>query len=60
MGESLDSKTMDEHTVDEEAPPPCDSRLAALLRNLGGAQANDSGWPLFDRKYVGYPRFRKE
>jgi hypothetical protein len=30
------------------------------MRRLMGAQANDSGWPTFSRKYAEYPRFRKE
>jgi hypothetical protein len=34
--------------------------LAALMQGLMGAQANDSGWPMFSGKYVEYPRFRKE
>ncbi len=34
--------------------------LAALVRELAGAQANDTGWPLFKGKYEEYPRFRKE
>jgi hypothetical protein len=34
--------------------------LAALMRGLMGAQANDNGWPTFNGKYVEYPRFRKE
>jgi hypothetical protein len=52
-------------------PPPPDSvpkpkiggaggELSTLMRNLMGAQANDSGWPTFSGKYVEYPRFRKE
>jgi hypothetical protein len=34
--------------------------LSTLMRNLMGAQANDSGWPTFSGKYVEYLRFRKE
>jgi hypothetical protein len=34
--------------------------LAILMQGLMGAQANDSGWPMFNGKYVEYPRFRKE
>jgi hypothetical protein len=30
------------------------------MQGLMGAQANDSGWPMFSGKYVEYPRFRKE
>ncbi len=30
------------------------------MQGLMGAQANDSGWPTFNGKYVEYPRFRKE
>jgi ribulose bisphosphate carboxylase small subunit len=30
------------------------------MRGMMNAQANDSGWPTFSRKYVEYPRFRKE
>jgi hypothetical protein len=36
------------------------NELAALMQGLMGAQANDSGWPTFNGKYVEYPRFRKE
>jgi hypothetical protein len=35
---------------DEETDPPGVGGLAALLRNLGGTQANYLGCPLFDRK----------
>jgi hypothetical protein len=35
-------------------------KLANLMRGLMGAQANDSGWPMFSGKYVEYPCFRKE
>jgi hypothetical protein len=34
--------------------------LAILMQGLMGVQANDSGWPTFNRMYVEYPRFRKE
>jgi hypothetical protein len=34
--------------------------VADLVRCLAGAQANNSGWPMFNGKYVEYPRFRKE
>ncbi len=34
--------------------------VADLVRRLAGAQANYSGWPIFNGKYVEYPRFRKE
>jgi hypothetical protein len=30
------------------------------MRGMMNAQANDSGWPTFSRKYVEYPRFRKK
>ncbi len=36
------------------------SDLSALMQGLMGAQANNSGWPTFSRKYAEYPRFRKE
>jgi hypothetical protein len=36
------------------------SEVTDLIRCLAGAQANDSGWPVFNGKYVEYPRFRKE
>jgi hypothetical protein len=39
--------------------PPGDE-LAILMQGLMGAQANDSGWPTFNGKYMEYPRFRKE
>jgi hypothetical protein len=35
------------------------NEMADLIRCLSGAQANDSGWPVFKGKYVEYPRFRK-
>ncbi len=31
-----------------------------MLRDLGGAKADDEGWPIFNGKYVEYPRFRRE
>ncbi len=34
--------------------------VADLVRCLAGAQANDNGWPVFNGRYVEYPRFRKE
>jgi hypothetical protein len=34
--------------------------LATLLRGWGQLKANDSGWPVFNGKYVNYPRFKKE
>jgi hypothetical protein len=34
--------------------------MADLVRCLVGAQANYSGWPTFNSKYVEYPRLRKE
>jgi hypothetical protein len=37
-----------------------DGNLATLLRCLGGAQANYSGWPIFKGRYVKYPKFKKE
>ncbi len=36
------------------------NEVADLIRCLSGAQANDSGWPVFTGKYVEYPRLRKE
>jgi hypothetical protein len=36
------------------------SEVAVLVRSLAGAQADDSGWPMFSPKYVEYSRFRKE
>jgi hypothetical protein len=36
------------------------NEVTDLVRCLAGAQANDSGWPLFNGRYVEYPRFRKE
>jgi hypothetical protein len=48
----------------ELAPRPrmggAGNELTALMQGLMGAQANDSGWPAFSRRYVEYPRFRKE
>jgi hypothetical protein len=34
--------------------------VTSLMRGLVGAQANDSGWPMFSGRYVEYPRFGKE
>ncbi len=34
--------------------------LATLLQSWGQLKANNSGWPVFDGKYVNYPRFKKE
>jgi hypothetical protein len=42
------------------APFGAGGELANLMRGLLGAQANDSGWPTFSKKYAEYPRFRKE
>ncbi len=36
------------------------NEMADLIRCLSGAQANDSGWPVFKGKYVEYLQFRKE
>ncbi len=48
----------------ELAPRPrmggAGNELTALMQGLMGAQAKDSGWPAFSRRYVGYPRFCKE
>jgi hypothetical protein len=43
-----------------ENPAREEGDLVALLRCLGGPQANDSGWPTFLGKYVEYPQFKKE
>jgi hypothetical protein len=34
--------------------------LMEFMRNFGQMRANDEGWPTFDGRYVGYPRFKKE
>jgi hypothetical protein len=34
--------------------------LVELMRSLGQMQANDSGWPTFDGRFVSYPRFKRE
>jgi hypothetical protein len=34
--------------------------LVEFMRSFGQMQANDSGWPAFDERYVSYPRFKKE
>ncbi len=34
--------------------------LLDFMRGFGHMQANDSGWPVFDGRYAGYPRFKKE
>ncbi len=36
------------------------SEVADLIRCLTPVQANDSRWPVFNGRYVEYPRFRKE
>ncbi len=36
------------------------SKVNDLIRCLAGAQANGSGWPVFNAKYVEYPPFRKQ
>jgi hypothetical protein len=43
------------HRLGEE-----EGELSALMRGMMNAQANDNGWPTFSRKFVEYPRFRKE
>jgi hypothetical protein len=59
------------HTPATTAWPPTESlprpkmrgaggKLSVLMRGMMNAQANDSGWPTFSRRYVEYPRFRKE
>jgi hypothetical protein len=40
-------------------PGGAGDELANLMRGLMGAQANDSRWPTFSRKYVEYPRFQE-
>ncbi len=40
----------------EEAP----RYLMEFMRNFGQMRANDDGWPVFDGRYVSYPRFKKE
>jgi hypothetical protein len=37
-----------------------ESEIADFIQCLSGAQAKDSGWPIFKGKYVEYPRLRKE
>jgi hypothetical protein len=34
--------------------------LMEFMRSFGQMRANDDGWPTFDGRYVGYPRFKKE
>jgi hypothetical protein len=34
--------------------------LLDFVRGFGHMQANDSGWPAFDGRYISYPRFKKE
>jgi hypothetical protein len=41
-------------------PEPEARDLVSLLRNLGGAQASNTGWPLLHGKYITYLRFKKE
>ncbi len=40
--------------------PAADNDLAMLQRSLGGAKGNESGWPTFKGRCVGYPKFKKE
>jgi hypothetical protein len=40
----------------DQRMPQLDNRgLASLFKNLEEAQANDSGWPFFNGKYMTYP-----
>jgi hypothetical protein len=50
----------DDKEPSRTAPLGAGGELANLMRGLMGAQANDSGWPMFSGKYAEYPRFRKE
>ncbi len=34
--------------------------LLDFMRGFGHMQANDSGWPAFEKRYASYPRFKKE
>jgi hypothetical protein len=34
--------------------------LVEFMRSFGQMRANDSGWPMFDGRYVSYPRFKRE
>ncbi len=34
--------------------------LLDIMHGFGHMQANDSGWPTFDRRYASYPQFKKE
>ncbi len=34
--------------------------LIEFMRSFGQMRANDDGWPVFDGRYVSYPRFKKE
>jgi hypothetical protein len=46
-----------------DAPPPppgFGGEVADLVRCLPGVQANNTGWPVFNGRYVEYPGFRKE
>jgi hypothetical protein len=40
---------------DQRMHQPDNKGLALLLKNLEEAQANDSGWPFFNGKYMIYP-----
>ncbi len=31
-----------------------------FMRSFGQMQANDSGWPTFDGRYISYPQFKKK
>jgi hypothetical protein len=47
---------------DEEGGPygASSGGLLDIMRGFGDMQANDSGWPTFDRRYTSYSRFKKE
>jgi hypothetical protein len=55
LGEEDDSEDEPEETYSVGS-----GGLLDVMRRLGNIQANDSGWPTFDGRYVSYPRFKKE
>jgi hypothetical protein len=56
-GVEFGSESEDEAVGTKRAAP---RYLMDFMRIFGQMQANDSGWPTFDGRYVSYPRFKKE
>jgi hypothetical protein len=59
LGEVFEEESESEDEEDE-AQGMTSGDLLDFTRGFGHMQANDSGWPAFDGRYAGYPRFKKE